>query len=137
MKRKLESQEPDGIQLRSGKVVKFTGGILPEELNNSLETKLQNFKRLFSGNLEHAKELLKIISKAQTIEIRFNIREKVHEVSDQNNPSKTNPLLSAAGNVAWALVFNPDYRDAILKKIKNFDLETPILGSDEPLTEEL
>lgn len=81
--------------------------------------------------------MLKIISKAQTIEIRFNIREKVHEVSDQNNPSKTNPLLAAAGNVAWDLVFNPDYHDAIIKKIKNFDLETPILGSDEYLTEEL
>lgn len=40
MKRKRESQEPDCIQLRSGKVVKFTGGILPEELDNSLETKL-------------------------------------------------------------------------------------------------
>ena len=125
------------MKLRSGKVVKFTGGILPKKINDKLETSLQKFKELFSDNPQHAKELLKISSKAQTTEIRFYISKKVHEVSDKNDPSKTNPLLAAAGNVAWDLVFNPDYRDAIIKKINNFDLETPILGSDESLTEEL
>lgn len=136
MKRKAESQEPDGIQLRSGKVVKFTGGILPQELDNNLETKLQNFKTLFSGNLEHAKELLKLITHARSVDFRFSLREKIGEVYDMNK-SETKELRGAAGAVTWTLVFNPDYHDAIIKKINNFDLETPILGSDEPLTEEL
>ncbi len=137
MKRKRESQELDGIQLRSGKVLPPRPSKLPEELNEILETRLQKFKELFSANPKHAKELLKIISIAQTIEIRFNIREKVQEVYDENNPSKTNPLLGAAGDVAWTLVYNPQYRDLIKIKINNFDLETPILGNDEYLTEEL
>lgn len=137
MKRKRESQEPDGMELRSGKVLPSRPSKLPDEINNILETDLQKFKTSFAANPKHAKELLKIISIAQTIEIRFNIREKVQEVYDKNNPSEINPLLNAAGSVSQALIYNPKYRDLIKTKILNFDLETPILGSDEYLAEEL
>lgn len=137
MKRKRELQEPDGMQLRSGKVLPSRISTLPEKISDILETRLQKFKELFSDNPQHAKELLKIISKAQNPEIRFDITKKVEEVYDRNNPSKINPLLGAAGDVSRVLIYNPQYRDLIKIKINNFDLETPILGSDEPLTEEL
>lgn len=119
------------MKLRSGKILPSREYKLPEKLDNLLETRLQKFKTLFSDNPEHAKELLKIISKSKSIEIRFDIREKIEEVYDINDPEKINPLMGAAGDIAWLLVGSPQYHDIIEKRIKNFDLETPLLGDDD------
>lgn len=137
MKRENNDVDQGGMKLRSGKVIVCKPSKLPKEVDDILEHRLQNFKKLFSGNKEHAKELLKTINKAQNIEIRFDIKEKIEEVYNKNNPEEINPLLEAAGSVSRVLIYNPEYRDIIKTKIKSFDLEIPILGSDEHLTEEL
>ncbi|CAB4124085.1 hypothetical protein UFOVP51_10 [uncultured Caudovirales phage] len=119
------------MKLRSGKELPPLIDKLPEDLSNILEIRLQNFKKSFAGNIQHAKELLKIISKAISIEIRFNIRDKIEEVYDINNPEKINPLMAVAGDLSQVLIYSPKYHDLIEERIKNFDLETPLIGNIE------
>jgi hypothetical protein len=96
---------------------------LPEALEKDLQEKMQTFKQMFSGNKQHAKELLEIISNAKTDGARFDISDKVHEISSAQDPEKTNPLLGAAGHLTWILVDNVDYYDIIQEKIENLSVE--------------
>lgn len=118
------------MKLRSGKTL----SILPSKLNNELETKLQEFKKTFAENPEHAKELLNIISEAWNGGIRFEIRDKIEEITDpqdRNTIIKRNIEEGAAGELAWILVLNPNYHDIISERIQTFDLEMPLLGNME------
>jgi hypothetical protein len=98
-------------------------GQLPEALEKQLQEEMQMFKMIFSGNKQHAKELLEIISKASNDAVRFPLRDKIHEISSAQDPEKTNPLLGAAGGLACTLVYNPDYYDIIQSKIENLSAE--------------
>lgn len=116
------------MKLRSGKTL----STLPSKLNNELETKLQEFKKTFAENPKHAKELLNIISEAWNGGVRFEIRDKIEEVYNNNEiPGGTGDLMGAAGELAWVLVFNPNYHDIISERIQTFDLEMPLLGNME------
>ena len=118
------------MKLRSGKVLPSHSSIGPKELNDKLVTSLQNFKTLFSGNIQHAKELLKLISKCKSPDDRFIVREKVAQVYNENK-LETSSLSAEAGNLMRLVVGNsvfykdhsiiPDYHDIIVKRIKNFD----------------
>jgi hypothetical protein len=127
-KRKRDDVENSGIKLRSGKELPPLIDKLPEEIQTILQERLQNFKVLFSDDKQHAKELLKIISKAISSEIRFNIRDKIEEVYDINNIEKINPLRASAGELASVLIYCPKYHDLIEERINNFDLESDLLG---------
>jgi len=118
------------MKLRSGKVLPTRHSELPEELENILERDLENFKTLFSGNSQHAKELLKIISMTRNDEIRFAIRSKVGEIYDENLV-ETHSLMGAAGKLACFLLDHPEYRIMIVKKIENFDLNISSLEDTE------
>lgn len=95
------------MKLRSGKILSFE---LPKKLENELETNLQRFKKVFAGNAQHEKEFLRIISQAKNIEARFDIRDKIEELYDDNTrPGGTADISGAVGALAWTLVFNPQY----------------------------
>jgi hypothetical protein len=115
------------MKLKSGKIL----STFPSKLDKKLDAMLQDFKVLFSDNPKHAKELLDIISEIDSIGYRFVLRGKIEEVYDVNNLKKTTPLMESAGELAWLLVDNPIYHDIIETRIKNFDLETPLLGNME------
>ena len=118
------------MKLRSGKTL----STLPSKLNNELETRLQNFKIVFTDNPEHAKELLDVISDVWNWDFRFAIRDKLAEITDpqdRNTIIKRNIEEGAAGELACLLVGNPQYHDIIEKRIKDYALEAPLLGSIE------
>ena len=122
------------MKLRSGRELPERIDKLPEDLDSLLEDRLQEFKTLFSNNPQHANELLKIISKAISIEIRFAIRDKLEEITDpqdRNTIIKRDTESEVAGSLARVLIYNPQYHDIIEDRIKNFDLETPLLGNVE------
>ena len=129
MKRKREDIDLGGMQLRSGKVLPSYPDRLPETLSNELETKLQNFKMLFLGDLQHAKELLEVISNAYSINARFSIRDKIEEIYDKNSV-ETSKLMGIAGDLAWFLVNNNQYHKIIAITIRNFDLTTQVEDTD-------
>jgi len=129
MKRKIEDIDLGGMQLRSGKVLPSYPDRLPETLSNELETKLQNFKILFLGNLQHAAELLKVISNSYNIDARFPIRDKIEEIYDKNS-AETAKLMGAAGDLAWFLVDNHQYHKIIATTIRNFDLTASTEDTD-------
>ena len=95
---------------------------LPEALEKKLQEEMQTFKQVFSGNKQHAKELLEIISKAHNDAVRFDISDKIHEIADPNDAG-TNFLMGAAGGLACTLIFNPEFHDIIQNKIENFSIE--------------
>jgi hypothetical protein len=101
------------MKLRSGKTL----STFPSKLNDELETKLQEFKTLFSGNMQHAKELLDIIIEATSTDIRIAIRAKIEENYDIHNVAEINPLMGAAGGLACLLIKYPQYHDIIENKI--------------------
>jgi hypothetical protein len=128
------------MKLRSGKVLPTRHSALPPVLEEELETRLQEFKTLISGNKQHAKELLNIITKYICMDDRMLIREKIEEVYDINL-LETHSLMRASGYLARLLFGNssfyrehyiePEYHDLIQARMKGFELETPLLGSDE------
>jgi hypothetical protein len=118
------------MKLRSGKILTT----FPSKLNNELETRLQNFKIVFTDNPKHAKELLDVISEVWNWDFRFAIRDKLAEITDpqdRNTIIKRNIEEGAAGELACLLVGNPQYHDIIEKRIKDYALEAPLLGSIE------
>lgn len=119
------------MKLRSGKELPIRHSQLPEDLDDLLETRLQNFKILFSDNPQHAKELLHIISGSYSISCHFSMREKIEEIYDNTNPKKINPLMGGAGALMTLIVNEPEYHDLIEKRIKHYDLESPLLGDVE------
>jgi len=135
------------MKLRSGKELPARIDRLPKDLDNLLKTRLQEFKTLFSGNPQHAKELLNLISKCKSRDNRVDVSEKVAEEYDINKPIEITPLMVAAADLMRLLVGNssfyrdhhiePEYHDLIQARMKGFDLETPLLGSDEISMEEL
>lgn len=130
MKRKNDDEDHGGMKLRSGKVIDHRK--LPKKLENELESDLQNFKTAFSANLKHAKELLEVISEAQSIAARVPIRNKIDEAYDYNiRPGGTGDLEGAATKLACTLIFHPRYHDIIETRIKEYDLETPLAGNVE------
>lgn len=118
------------MKLRSGKVLPTRIDRLPEDLDNLLETRLQEFKKMFSDNPQHAKELLKTISKAKNGDARVYISSKVEEAYDPNL-IETHSLLRTAGELLRCLIYNPEYHDLIEDRIKNYDLELSLLGNVE------
>lgn len=143
MKRKNDEEEHGGMKLRSGKIIHSSPRELPKELNDELETELQNFKKLFSNNLQHAKELLNLISRCKYVDHRVDVSEKVVEEYDINKPTEIAPLMLAAGDLMRLIIGTnsfykehniiPKYYDLIQTRIQNFDLEVPISGEIEDL----
>jgi hypothetical protein len=119
------------MKLRSGRELPERIDKLPQNLDNLLKDRLQEFKKMFSGNPEHGKELLHIISQSRSISSRFSITDKVEEIYDINNPEKINPLLRVAGALMVLVINEPKYHDLIHVRMENFDLETNLLGNVE------
>ncbi|MCI4437199.1 MAG: hypothetical protein JHC33_10380 [Ignisphaera sp.] len=129
------------MKLRSGKMLKSRVDTLPKKLEDELEADLENFKTLFSGNLQHAKELLNLISTCRYTDHRVLVSEKVGEGYDLNKPVETTKFLRAAGELMRLVIgsssfyrennIEPEYYDIMRTKVKNFDLEIPILGNIE------
>lgn len=113
------------MKLRSGKVLPEPVLKLPENIESTLQIKLHNFKEAFAEKPQHAKEMLEIISWATSWDIRFYIRSKMEEGYDRNDPGKTGPLYSVAGDLASLLINNPKYYHLLAKEVKKFDLEAP------------
>jgi hypothetical protein len=118
------------MKLRSGKVLPIRVDKLPEDLDNLLEARLHEFKTMFSNNPQHAKELLNLISKCKSRDNRIDVRQKVAEGYDENE-LETVPLTAAAGGLMRLVVGNYEYHNLIQTRMKGFDLEIPLLGSDE------
>lgn len=132
-KRKVNDTENDGMKLRSGKILAEPVFELPENLDALVDECLQDFKAASLSNTQHAKELLNLISKTKSLEYRFCIKAKIAELYDINKPENAT-LPGAAGLIARLLTEYPMYHDLLEKKIKNFDLESPLIGD---LTEDL
>lgn len=117
------------MKLRSGRELPVRIDRLPEDLDNLLETKLEEFKTLFSSNREHAKELLHIISGSYSISCRHPIVEKIGEIYNTNS-STTEPLIRKAGELMTLIVYSPDPEShkIIAKRMNNFDLEADLIG---------
>lgn len=119
------------MKLRSGKELPERIDKLPANLENLLETTLQQFKILFSNNPQHAYELLKLISKCKYIDHRMDVREKVAQMYDENKPETTAPLMGTAGDLMRLVIGNYQYHEIIVKRMNNFDLEADLLGNIE------
>lgn len=119
------------MKLRSGKELPARIDRLPEDLDSLLETKLQEFKTLFSNNPQHANELLKLISKCKYIDHRIDVREKVAQMYDENKPETTAPLMRTAGDLMRFVIGNYQYHDIIHKRMEDFHLEADLLGNVE------
>lgn len=143
MKRKNDDVDQGGIKLRSGKVIVSKPSKLPKKLNDVLEENLQNFKTLFSGNPQHAKELLNLISKCKYKDNRSDVSDKIEEEYGLMGASETAPLFMVAGELmrlelGYSIFYKeldiePKYYDLIKSRYKNFDLETPVVGEVEDL----
>lgn len=131
------------MKLRSGKVL----NPLPGKLGEEVETKLQIFRTLFSGNPQHAKELLSMIiqfSKPDTcFRTRFLLSDKIEEVyHDSNIPGGVGSLLKASGDLMWLLTgysdfykenhIQYDYHNVIQER---FEVELSLLGNVEEIVE--
>lgn len=114
------------MKLRSGRELPERIDKLPVNLENLLETKLHEFKTLFSNNLQHAYELLKLISKCKYRDHRIDVREKVAQMYDENNPATTAPLMRTAGDLMRLVIGNYQYHEIIVKRMNNFDLEVDL-----------
>ena len=128
------------MKLRSGKVLGSNNmDILPDKLAVKLEENLKYFKELFGANPKHAKELLDIINSAKGIGMRFEIYDKIEEISTIDSFEEQRiTMLGVAGELCWLVVgidcfykennIEPMYRDAIESRIKDFGLELDLLG---------
>jgi len=110
------------MKLRSGRELPERIDKLPENLENLLEDRLQEFKKMFSANPEHAYELLKLISKCKSRDDRIDVRQKVAQMYDENE-LETAPLMGTAGDLMRFVIGNYQYHRIIHKRMNNFDLE--------------
>lgn len=118
------------MKLRSGRELPERIDNLPEDLDSLLEDRLQEFKTLFSNNPQHAKELLKLISKCKYLDHRIDVREKVEQIYDEN-VLETIPMIRLAGELMRLVIGNYQYHDIIDKRMNNFDLEADLIGDIE------
>jgi hypothetical protein len=128
------------MKLRSGRVL----NPMPEKLGEEVETKLREFRTLFSGNPQHAQDLLSMIIQCSEpddcFRSRFIISDKIQEVYRDNDRPIVGiaPLLKASGDLMWLLTGYSDfykenhirynYHDIIQER---FELEISLLGDME------
>jgi hypothetical protein len=115
------------MKLRSGRALPARIDRLPEDLDNLLDMRLHEFKTLFSGNPQHAKELLHMIGGSYSISCRHPIVEKIGEIYNTNS-STTEPLIRKAGELMTLIVYSPECHEIIAKRMDNFDLEADLIG---------
>ena len=133
------------MKLRSGKELPPLVDKLPSVLEKQLEDSLQYFKVVSADHPQHAKELLKVISKSKTRDSRIDVREKIYEIHDSSIPEKTELLEKGAGSLFCLLHGIGDYfrknhindielykyNNLMKKQIETFDLESNLTGDIE------
>jgi hypothetical protein len=107
------------MKLRSGKIVKQP---LPKVLEKKLNEDLADFKALLANNEEFAKELIKIIAIAPSIDRRIQISDKIDKAF-QNVPVEGRHNIVDLQEISMSLLMITTGEDEIYRDNNiNFDL---------------